>query len=228
MRKNKIIWGVIFLLCAAGILLFALYPGYSAAFGIQLWKFFFAVPLFYCVISNVVSLFTGKRHFTIALPLALLFLLFERNFAILLGKPADFINNWLLLLGAILIDIGFKCIFPKKKNYTHKVSEFTSTMKRSTHYLDATKGDHSISNEIGSAVVYFQNTDAVCANNPVRLHVSNDVGSVTVHVPQQWCVNCNIDNSLGKVDCRTNVADGAPHIFITGENNVGRIEIVSP
>ena len=114
MKKNgALIWGILILLAAAGLLCYAFMPN-LAVFTVPLWKWFAAAALLYWMIRLI---FFGKKlakRLSFVFPLALLFLVFEREIGTLAGKGPNFVNNWIIILAAGLLTAAFHLIFRDK------------------------------------------------------------------------------------------------------------------
>lgn len=105
MKTGKLFWGLGFLLAAALIILDALgiIPSLLSAVGeVSVFALILGLLLLYYAIAR---LFKGRIS-AIFFPLAFIFLLFEKNISMLLGyEGADLINNWLVLLIALLLHV---------------------------------------------------------------------------------------------------------------------------
>ena len=118
MKTWKIFFGVGLILIAVVLVLDALgiLAPISSAVG--------PVSILACVAGllllsyTVAKLIKGKIS-EIFIPLALVFMLFEKNIAFMLGREDEnIINNWLILGCAALVSVGFSILFSglKRKN----------------------------------------------------------------------------------------------------------------
>ena len=176
----------------------------------------------------VMSLIKGRVVFVLYL-LAALFLLFEKNIARLCGLPSeDIINNWILLLAVTLVAIGITMVLPKRRRHGHGVHGFDDdhaggNLGRSTVYVDCeTFKPDVIENNLGSCLVYFENPDAYKGDG--TLVVENNLGSLTLHVPEGWDVRMEIENNIGSAYTPKD-SGGEKVLYVRGENNLGSISV---
>ena len=152
---------------------------------------------------------------------------------------ANIINNWLLLLAAIIADIAMGIIIPKKvrKNHRHKFHTSVGNsggkgfekniFGEKTIYIDANATPHSaVDNSFGEIRIYYQNTDIVNLNSPLTLEINNKFGELRVHVPEDWTIVNEMTSHFGELFIRENsVLDGIK-LIITGSNNFGETKII--
>ncbi len=162
--------------------------------------------------------------------LSLLFMTVESNVAYLCGAESEnLINNWLLLLYTVLICIGLSLILPKRR----RSGKWSVSVNHNGHhennlgsrviYIDCTAfTDRYVENNLGSTVILFENADGY--NGGGYLNVENNLGSTVIKVPEEWSVDCQIENSLGSVQNRANRGNG-PLLTVRGENSLGSIVI---
>ena len=116
-KSNTIIFGILILIAAVGLLFYAFMPS-LAIFTVPLWKWFLAAALLYWLIKKI---FFGRllaNRISVFIPLALAFMLFEPEIGALAGKGPDFVNNWLIILAAFLLDAAVWIIFrPRNKKF---------------------------------------------------------------------------------------------------------------
>ncbi|MBR6530081.1 MAG: hypothetical protein IKT43_01535 [Clostridia bacterium] len=170
-------------------------------------------------------------------PLAFLFMLFEKNIAYLCGlENEDFLNNWLVLLVALLLHVGISVLLPSTKIKKNKFAagmsiDGSSTVAEcnfgaSAVYVDcATFSPARIENSFGACNVYFENVDKY--EGAKTLYVENNFGAMCINVPSAWMVKTSIENSLGSYNVQKNesVDDSAPALLIAGENDLGAINV---
>ena len=167
----------------------------------------------------------------VILSLALLFMIFEKNIAVLCGRAEeDLINNWMLLLIAFLLGTGIRMLFPKRKfHWSVRTEEREDTREShslgsSTVYVDsATMTPSNVENNIGSCKVYFENPEGYTGNGV--LYVENNLGSLVICVPQSWDVRVDVENNLGSVKTPNETHDELPILTIKGENNLGEVTV---
>ena len=143
-------------------------------------------------------------------------------FAILLGLPqlAD-VSEWMILLCAALIVGGLALIFP---SFFRKRGMHASSFGSHERYIDCASFKKAYSkNRFGEYNIYFQNVDQF--ESGAILTLSNKFGEMTVHVPDDWCIDAKISNTFGEVNL-PNVVQGDKRIILEGSNKFGEINIV--
>lgn len=228
MKFNKIFWGIGFILLAIALLLnaFGVLTPISSAIGeVSIFTALLGILLFAAVIT-----FIAKGRFDqIFVPISLIFMLFEKNIAILCDlDSADVINNWLLFGCACLIQTGVNLLFYSgrhKKIKHRKCRRHSSSLSSTIKYIDAEGfGEEYVESELGSCVIRFENPDKYTGGGV--LHVENDLGSMVIEVPSSWTFTYDIDNSLGSVSAdRDGGNPDGPLLRIEGENNLGAMSI---
>ena len=181
----------------------------------------------------------------IFLPIAFLFLLFEKWIALWIGAPSETIlPTWLLIVCAVMLTIGFgilrRRILPgKKKRISFEIGGEETDRKEkeaddkcgkiggnTTKYIDCSCFENeSVENDMGACAVHFTNTEAYRGGGV--LAVDNNLGSMVIHVPARWRLVTDVDNTLGSVaEAKSEgVAPDAPLLTIHGENNLGSLQI---
>lgn len=235
MKTGRIFWGVgcilaaiIFILDAVGVMI----PFMSAVGEISVLS---AVLGLLFVSYAVARLLKGKIS-EIFIPLAAVFIIFEKNIAFLCGREdPNLINNWLLLGCAILLSIGFRILFPSTGEHEHfninvntnssshqpLSSHFTSKVE----YIDASDFQYRLAeNNLGSLTINFANADRYKGGG--ELYVENDLGSIVINVPSSWQFTHSIKNDLGSIKAAAQNANAnAPLLVIKGKNDLGSIVI---
>ncbi len=228
MKTSKLFWGLGFLLAAVLIILdvVGVMPTLLSAVGeVSV----FSLILGLLLLSYAIARLCRGRIAEIFLPLALIFMLFEKNIAFLCGfESKNFINNWLVLLIAVLLAIGFEILLPhnrkRKKHIKVVASESNNTFNSSTIYIDCTSfTPNTVANKFGECTVHFQNVDEYQGGQ--TLTVSNSLGAMTVNVPSFWTLNIDIDNTMGDVEAPPHRDNGGPVLYIKGDNHLGALEI---
>ena len=113
MAKNKIFWGIILIALAAVLLLYAFLPEFSLA-GVSIWQIIAGGAIIYWLINNIFFGNSLAKRLDIFLPLSLLFIVFEKNIAHIVGRPENFANNWIVLAAGILLTIAVYLLCGKK------------------------------------------------------------------------------------------------------------------
>lgn len=207
-------------------------PMESVVGEMSLWRMVCALFLLAIVINFVCKLKVCRTIFF----LSLLFMVVEPNIAYVCGvKSGNLINNWLLLLYTVLICIGLSLILgaiPGRRKMRISVTNGVNVSGKGytennlcsrTVYIDCTTfTEQYMENNMGSTVIRFENADAYTGGG--ALYIENNLGSVEVCVPENWSVNCQVENNLGGTKNRANGGTG-PSLTVRGENNLGSIDI---
>ncbi|MBQ7335417.1 MAG: hypothetical protein IJW92_02955 [Clostridia bacterium] len=239
MKTWKLVWGIGFILAAVLIVLDVagvLSPLASVVGDISILALLLGLLLVCFIITRLVK---GKFD-QIIFPLAFLFMLFESNIAILCGAANhNLINNWLLLLVALLVQIGVGILCSsRKKHYVARVqTKFNGnkqhktyaggSLSSSTVYVNcATMTPNCVENNLGSCTVYFENVEHYSGNG--KLFVENNLGAMVICVPVAWQVHTEIENNLGAVNAPRN--DATPYsdaslLTVCAENNLGSLTV---
>ena len=233
MKAWKIFIGLGLILTAALLILDALcvITPLAGIFGsVSVFKIIAGLFIVALIIERIVR---GKAT-SIFFLLAFLFIIFEENIAYVCHlESGNIINNWLVLLIALLFTAGFAILLPHNRK-KHRVFQKTSTngdytensLCSSSVYVDcATFTPSHIENNLGSCSVHFENVDKYEGGK--TLHIENNLGAMTVNVPTGWIVRTTIENNLGA--CGTNSEDAentcGPILYINGENNLGSLSV---
>lgn len=208
MKKNKaIIWGIIIFVAAVGLLVFAINPGLSL-FTVPVWKWFAAALLIYWLLWKIIFGRNVTTKLTVFLPLALLFMVFEKEIGGLVGREPDFVNNWILLAAALLLDCGVYFIFRgKNKSKKWKNVTFNNGNGKICSGSDNVKREGSCENESGKdwQSYWFRLGDNVCYLDASRrvANVNNRLGSLNVYYQNtdvgdlSQPLELNVENKLG-------------------------------
>lgn len=224
---KKIIWGIILLFLAAGLIVFAFMPEASVFDGISVWKLLVGAVLLYWIINNLIFGKSLREHFDIFLPLGLLFVIFKSDIA---GGKLNFIENWIVIVVALLLTAAVNLLLGDvgKSKYERVCADKRNSSGKSIIYLDvAERCDFATDNKLGSMHVYFQNTDAGDASQPVSLTFGNKLGETVIHVPSDWKVTAEVENKLGSFKVRPNPAQHTRELFVYGSNELGDTTICS-
>lgn len=241
-RVGRIFCGILLLIAAAALIFYGM--GYGADFfEMPIYKLLFGAVLIACITAKVLFSDSLRERFKIFFPLAFLFMLLEPEISHWANLPDEnIVNNWLVLLAAVLANIAVDCIVPKRKNikshffgicgnnhsqHNHETFD-TNNLSSNMVYIDANKIKKSyIKNRLGETVVYYQNTDIASPDEPLTLEINNLMGETDVHVPADWVVTNNMQCVMGEVYIRPNTGDGIK-LTVTGSNKMGETNIVSP
>ena len=229
MKTTNVFWGIGLVSLAVVLILNALgipAPLSEVAGGITLLQVVLGLFLVFFAVARLVK----GRLAEFVFPLSLVFMLFERNIATLMGREdPNIINNWLLLGCVVLISIGLSLLLPKRKdNDTTVIGRGDSGSPKggsSIRYIDCTDFEKNhVENNLGSCTIHFENADAYRGGG--ILHIENNLGNVTVYVPSAWRVDVQIDNSLGSISTPSLQNQEGPLLVIQGDNNLGKVSIL--
>ena len=231
----KLFWGLSFILVAVLLVLDALgvFTPLFGVFGtVSIWAIVGGIVLLYFAISQLITGNIGNFF----VPLAIIFMLFEKNVAYLFhigDENGNIINNWLLLLVAVMLGVGFSILFSgikrerRHRKHEHEWKHGRDTIRVKTNigssvrYIDCDGFKYDeVENDVGSCTVFFENVDKYESGGV--LNIENNVGSTVVTVPGSWNVISKVENNLGSVVVPKPNPDG-PILTVTGENNLGSI-----
>ena len=239
--------GILLILCAVVIILDSL----GVALG-----FFSGIPAATLVLGSLVLVWflTNLIKLKIAglfLPLAVLFVLFEKYIALAFSlESSNIIDNWIVFVVAILLNCGFSMLLPKRSNNfsfhksfyigddkhktttketnneRHKSSHTSkNAMSSATIYIDCSSFiSETVTNDMGSCDIYFTNVEKYAGNGV--LTVFNRLGSMDIHVPSEWSITNAVGNSMGSVSTPKNISNGGLSIVIDGSNEMGALDII--
>lgn len=209
MKKNKaVIWGIIILIAGIGLLVFAFQPQ-LAIFTVPVWKWIAAALLVYWLIYKIVFGRKLTTKLTVFIPLALLFMIFEKEIGGLIGRGPDFVNNWIVILAALLLNIAVYFIF-RSKNPTENRNSYIQFNNGKTIYENGRDNAGRAWSAEESAKVRTEtrsfrlgdNVFYVDASRP-SASVSNKLGSLNVYYQNTDVgdlsspLELNVTNSLG-------------------------------
>ena len=230
----KLFWGFGFIIAAVVLVLDALgiFAPFVGVFGeISIWALIGGFALLCFAISQLLSGNIGNFF----LPLALIFMIFEKNIAHYFeigDENGNIINNWLILLVAVMLGVGFSILFSGiKRRRRHRENGYKwhiddsikGNVGSSVKYIDCEGFKYEdIENNLGSCTVFFENTDKYEGGGV--LSVDNNLGSVVITVPEEWNVISKIDNNLGSLTVPKPNANG-PTLTVIGDNNLGSVTI---
>jgi len=232
-KNNKtltmLIWGFALIFAAVFLIL----DNAGVNFGIELapWRIILGALLLAWIIALCVKL----RFTDLFFPLAFLFLVFEGPIASALGhEDGNLINNWIVLLAALMLTIGFKAIFSRsgvvkvggsEKRDAGDNSAVHGKLGNSTVYLDGTDlTDQQIHDNLGKVDVFFTNKEQYRGGGFLNIH--DNLGSITVHVPTEWDVVTQTADNLGKINVPEKETSGSATLTLKIHNNLGVVTVV--
>lgn len=227
----KLFWGVGLILLAVLLILneIGVFEPLNALMAdVSVFSLVCGLFLFSYILSRIIR---GQIR-DIVFPLAFLFMLFESFIAKLLKhEDSNLINNWILLVVAFLLWLGFSVLFPRSKRKKHRKQAHMKTtyaendLGNATIYVDsATLSPSHIENDLGNCKIMFENVDQYTGDG--TLYIDNSLGSVTVCVPSTWLAICEIESNLGAVSVQNAPNENAPVLHLCGENDLGHISVV--
>lgn len=240
--KKRIFWGIIFIAFAVLLILDCFGLAFNIFDKIPLWKIFIGVVLLYWIVLQI----SKVNFYMVFFPIAFIVMIFEGEIATLLKIPSGDIAPWyIFLLIAFLLSVGFGFLFKKggvKVTINNNDSEkgvnvdlnglnYTTGKVggKSTVYVDCSvRVNEKVENDLGHCDVFFTNIDSYDGNG--KIEIENNLGHVEIHVPPEWVVSCKIDNNLGSVSApKPRDKSGEEELktlYITGDNNLGSVEII--
>ena len=235
MRKRQhIIWGILFLLGAAALIIGKL--GYLQDIGF--WSILFSIVLCGVFISGLLRRSWG----TILFSAALFIILHDSRLHL------ESITPWTVLLVALLGTIGLNMLFPRRRRNHHTpaaghlkqgewidgditVSDDGEVVSVETSFGQVTKYVNSqnlqkvdIDNSFGNAVVYL--TDAALNNHTAKVSADISFGNLDLYIPASWNVVLDIDTAFSQADTAGNCnPNGTETLFIKGDVAFGHMMI---
>ncbi|MBQ8718663.1 MAG: hypothetical protein IJY66_05305 [Clostridia bacterium] len=237
LTSSALFWALLFIGIAVALLLDALHlTDTLLPADLSVWRILLGGVFLWWLIWGIIRF----SPFAIIFPLFGELMLFDRWLLLAATSPREKIAPvWLMLLIALLLSIGFSILkhtlCPDHHVFTHAdgehIAEFVTSKTKgkvsgnSTQYFDCSEPFHSsIENNLGATNVFFSNTERYCGGS--SLHVENNLGSLTLHVPEDWLVAAAIDNSLGSTNVPPSpLANPEKNLVLRGENNLGSITV---
>ena len=235
MKTGKIFWGVALILLAVLLVLdaFHVFAPLEAVLGnISLWRLVLGI----CLLFVVVKFLCRARFAAIFVPLALIFMLFEENISVLCGAVTpNLVNNWTLLLVAILLSAGVHVLTSafRKRRKTNAIIDAAfsegghkagGSLGRHTVYIDSESlAPNFVESSFGACEIHFQNVENYHGGGTLRVEL--DFGRMEIFVPRAWKVMLCVEQSFSSVDQREPPADGLT-LKIIGEVNFSSLCII--
>lgn len=222
---KSVIWGISLLLVAAALIfesLGILTVLSDFAGGISLPRILLMIALISIAAINC------RRHISLLIwYIALLFMLLEPNIAYLCGREdPNLINNWLVLLCAMLVKIALHLLFGKHRKWNLQWNGKDKFINGSnTVYIDCASFEHKhVENDLGATFIYFTNVEQYTSG--AVLKVENNLGHTNISVPSAWSLSMDTENNLGHIEAPANTGtpDG-PILHLNIENNLGHVSI---
>ena len=246
MNKNisKVIWGLILILLAVGIIMYKLgSPALAFLPGFKVWQIILGIVFLAILIDSIAKLSFEGIMFSIAF----LCIVFAEQLKIQKLVP------WTVLLAALLLSIGFNMIFGKhRRQNKHPYVENGSCSENSTYFLPAkeaetvegeyiyerasfggvTKYIHSdnfnyaqLENSFAGMEIFFDKVQVPSGH--ATIEINSSFGGVEIYVPKEWKVVNNVSSFAGacEVDDRSWTGDTDVEISLIGSNRFGGVEV---
>lgn len=233
MKKNRIFWGIIFLLAAVFLVIGKL--GYIGNFSI--FSLIFTIFLLAIIIKSIRTLnFSG-----ILFPIAFLCITYDKVLNI------ESLTPWTVLAVALLGSIGLSMLFHNRRHYCHYKYEKADYnfdydnfdiedkhhVKQSTRLGASTKYINSddfkqadLECSFGAMQIYF-NKATIQTEAIVRIHAN--FAGIELYIPKEWKVENHVEAMVGAVDetgkCSI-ISEDAPVLKLVGEINISGIKII--
>lgn len=203
MKKERIIWGLLFII--GGIFLIVKNLGFLS--DVNIFSLLLSVFLVYVIVKSIVKLnFVG-----ILFPLAFLFMIYDEP----LGFPK--LSPLILLLSATLASIGFSIIFKKDNFKYNKLISYNdnniieydfedeSHIKQKTSFGSSVRYINSnnfinanLNCSFGAMSVYFNNSKM--QNETAVINLNASFSGVELYIPKEWEVEDKTNSSFSGIE----------------------------
>ena len=232
MKKQKIFWGIFFIVAALLIIISKL--GLMPDVGV--FSIFATIVLLWMLIQGLKYI----NFYEIMFAIAFLCIIYDEPLGI------EALTPWTVLAAALLFSIGLSMLFHGKRKYHHHIniagkshSAFGESSEQfndehlvcennfsaAIRYVNSNnfRGAH-LENNFGSLTVYFDN--ALIQGGSAQVSIENNFGATTLYIPKEWKVVTNLEHSFGNIDeYGTSVGSSDITLYIRGETNFGHIEL---
>lgn len=226
---KKILWGILLVLAGVLVALSSL-DMVSFPMGISIGKIVLGVVVMYVLIDGLLRLSFVQTFLMLGIEL----IIFEEVTGALLGKSeANWINNGVVIMVAVLVGIGFDMIFGglkrRLKKGRFKLFWSDNAFADGLKYIDASKlKKEYVRSNFGDFEVRFENADEYSGGG--ELMVENSFGDMVIYVPAVWEIEVDVDNHFGDLtvddSLRVQYADGSnKKLTIKGTNRFGDLDI---
>ncbi len=238
MKKERIFWGVFFILGAIFILVAKL--GFMQ--GVGIWSLIMTVFWLALLIKCIMKVY----FFGIFFSLAFLVIIYAGPLDTVMPWKETFtlqsITPWPVLGAALLLSVGCTMIFPKKHKTIlgmHFSGDETIIDEKdedrcecfvrfgaSTKYINSDAFESAfLEANFGGLKVFFDN--AVMKGTEAYVTMNNNFAGMELYVPKTWTVVNQIKNSFAGVDEKGHcMPDGVHTLYLKGENCFGGITII--
>ena len=246
-KIKDIILGLLLIFAAALLILRSTDVALPLLGGLSIIKIAGAVVVLTFIIFRLID----KKLSFILQALTIIYGIFLEEIALAAGiKESSLPSFWIVFLCSIIIEIGIKLIFKRKKEFNFGNFDFSFTNDDDDD--DDDDDENYISNEgishnghkvgeisryidcrdfkraefgklVGQVNIYFDNTDAYEGGG--ELVFGQLVGEVNVYVPAQWKIRTFTTGFLGEVDVEPSDGEGDKILYIKGSRTVGQINV---
>ena len=232
MKKQKIFWGIFFIVAALLIIISKL--GLMPDVGV--FSIFATIVLLWMLIQ-------GLKHinfYEIMFAIAFLCIIYDEPLGI------EALTPWSVLAAALLFSIGLSMLFHGKRKYHHHINiagkshsafgesseQFSdehliceNNFSAAIRYVNSDNfRDAHLENNFGSLTVYFDN--AIIQGGSAQVSIENNFGATALYIPKEWKVVKNLEHSFGNIDeYGASVGNSDTTLYIQGETNFGHIEL---
>ena len=225
--SKRIIWGILLLLLATGLILLAFFPQFSWFAEISAWKWFVALFLLFFIIDRLFFAKSVAGHFDFIIPLAILFLVFKKDIARAAGLEPDFVNSWLVLITAFLLTCAAHLLFSNKPHSLVNIvingkkfssDEFTS-QKKYTYNVNSDSVDENSADKDENTV------------GDVQDNYHNNLAHHTIFFDVSAKTHFEASNELGQLNVffqNTNLGDTSATVYRDISNELVQMDIRVP
>ena len=235
MQKNRLFWGIMFLLAAAFVIIGKL--GYLGSF--SPFSLVFTVFMLAIIAKSIPRLNFGGILF----PIAFLCITYDKVLNI------ESLTPWTVLVVALLGSIGLSLLFHRKNHcwYSHH-HNCRGIDYDPVEIIDVEDNDHiKQSTTFGSSTKYintdnFKQADLECSFGTIQVYfnkahveteaivrIEGNFCGIELYVPKEWRVENQIETVVGGVSekGRGNISSAtAPVLKLVGELNFAGVEII--
>lgn len=229
MKKERIFWGIFFIVAAVFIIISKL----GLLGNINFFSLLLTVFIAACLVKSVMHKSVGGVLFSLAF------------ICIIYAKPLgiEMITPWPVLGAALLGTIGASFLYHPKKDFfsygSHHICsnetvetvedaqiEFNTSFGGSIKYINS--DDFQSANlrcSFGSMKVYFDN--AIIQNGQATVQIDVSFAGVELYIPRNWKVVNNVEASFGGIDEKnSNATSSTPTLNLVGKVSFAGVEII--
>ena len=221
--SSSIFWGLVFLGVAIVIMLEGVGVGDFGGFTVP------GIAFGLLMVAWLVHFIVKKKYYMVFLPLGLMYSFVLEKPIVKAMNPANAKENgrllsvWIVITASILLCIGFKLLFGKK-NGVEKGNDERGRLGNSTVYFDGANLKNARINEnVGNINAYISNKALYDGSGVIT--ISENVGTITLHIPENWFVVTDAASNLGKVVIPEQKGPADKTITVVIRDNVGRISV---